>query len=200
MALPLLWLGAAALSAVAVKTISDDRKAQHNKRMRSYRAKSLDDLQRHESSVAIYPTDLFHTQQSVAPEVGALVCCGIGGVLDHSGIWVGDNTIVELDGRGLIKPVSAQRFTSNRTGRKIFIACDSNAQCLTDIQAARRAVEQIYQYQDYHVIDNNCHQFVWQCFQPASEKLTTFKQLNDRLARHFNRQIYWDICDCLEPL
>ena len=196
MALPLLWIGAAALSAVAVKSLSDDRKSQQEKRLRSYRPKSLQDMDEHESSVAIYPTDLFHTHQAVKPEFGALVCCGIGGVFDHTGIWVGDDTIIELDGKGLIKPVSKHRFTSNRTGRKIFIASDSTAQCLVNPVAADRAIKQIYQYQDYHLIDNNCHQFIWQCFSPGDNKLTTFKELNQRLAQYFDRQIYWDICDC----
>lgn len=194
MALPLLWLGAAAISAFAVKGLADDRKNQQQKRSYSYRAKSLDDLEPHESPVAIYPTDLFHTYEVVEPEFGAIVCCGIGGVLDHTGIWVGDNTIIELDGRGLIKPISRERFIDNRSGKNIFVACDSKANCLTSEIAAHRAIKQIYQYQDYHVIDNNCHQFIWQCFNANGKPVTTFKQLNEQLAVHFNRQIYWDVC------
>ncbi|MBA6254845.1 MULTISPECIES: hypothetical protein [unclassified Colwellia] len=37
------------------------------------------------------------------PEIGAIFCCGVGGILDHTPLWVGDNTIVELDGNGFIK-------------------------------------------------------------------------------------------------
>ena len=196
MALPLLWLGAAALSAFAVKELADDRKKQQHSRRDGYGPKTLDRLDKHDSKVATYPTELFHTYEKVIPQYGAIVCCGIGGVLDHTGIWVGDNTIIELDGRGLIKPVSSERFTDNRTGEKIFIACDSDARCLTSEVAAQRAINQIYQYQDYHVIENNCHQFLWQCFNPGDDNLTTFKELNNRLATYFNRQIYWDICDC----
>lgn len=196
MPLPLLWLGAAALSALAVKELADDRKKQQNKRRYHRDAQSLDALKQHESPVVQYPTDLFNTEQKVQPEIGAIVCCGIGGLLDHSGIWLGDNTIVELDGNGLIKPISVQRFTKERSGKNIFIACDSKAKPIRCEAAAQRAQQQVFQYRDYHVIENNCHQFIWQCFEPNDKSLTTFKELNVRLAKRFNRKIYWDICDC----
>ena len=185
------------MSAYAAKELAEhDRKKQQAKRERFTRAQTLADLNEHESPVAIYPSDIMDTEVSVSPRVGALVCCGIGGILDHTGIWVDDNTIVELDGEGLIKPISPKRFTQERTGKQIFIACDSNGQPLCSREAADRAVAQIYQYKDYHLIDNNCHNFIWQCFAPGDETITTFKSLNHNLARKFDRQIYWDICNC----
>ncbi|GLX80138.1 hypothetical protein tinsulaeT_34780 [Thalassotalea insulae] len=195
MALPLLWLGAAAVSALAAKQLSDDRKVQQLKRLRYRNVQTLTDLKPHESPIAIYPSDFLSTEQSVKPEVGAVVCCGIGGILDHTGIWVDDDTIIELDGEGLIKAISPLRFTKERSGKQIFIACDSHAQPLVSRQAAQRAVEQIFQYRDYHVISNNCHQFIWQCFKPDDSKISTFKEFNLKLAQLFNRKIYWDLCD-----
>lgn len=195
MPLPLVWLGAAAISALAVKEFADDRKKQQQRRGRYARPQRLSDLGRHDSPVAIYPSDMFKTEQTVKPEIGSIVCCGIGGVLDHSGIWVGDNTIVELDGEGLIKPISVSRFTKERSGKHIFVACDSLANPLVSTQAAKRAIEQIYQYRDYHLIENNCHQFIWQCFEPNDQRITTFKELNEKLGKLFNRAIYWDLCE-----
>ena len=81
--------------------------------------------------MVIYPSDLFKNEQNVKPIFGAIVYCGIAGVLDHTGIWLDDNTIVELDGNGLIKPISSQRFLAERSGKQIFIACDSLAQPLS---------------------------------------------------------------------
>ena len=196
MPLPLLWLGAAAVSALAVKGLSDDRKSQQKQRSRYRKVQTLIDLERHESPIAIYPSDMMSTEQVVKPKVGAIVCCGIGGVLDHTGIWVDDNTIIELDGEGLIKPISVKRFTKERSGKHIFMACDSNAQPLACTEAAKKAMEQIFQMREYDVIDNNCHKFVWQCFQLDNKKVTTFKDLNLNLAKKFNRKIYWDLCDC----
>lgn len=195
MALPLLWLGAAAISALAVKELADDRDKIQKERRKYGRAQTLQDLPEHESSVAIYPTDLFKTTQKVKPVFGSVVCCGIGGLLDHTGIWVNDNTIIELDGEGLIKPISSERFTKERSGKSIFVACDSHAVPLASELAANRAIKQIYQYRDYHLLENNCHNFMWQCFSPNDEKLSTFKMLNSRLAKLFNRRIYWDLCD-----
>lgn len=196
MPLPLLWIGAAAASALAVKGLADDRKEQQRARSRSFRVKTLAALNEHESPIATYPTDIFDTEQTVRPKVGAIVCCGIGGVLDHTGIWVGDNTIIELDGNGLVKPVSPRRFTDDRSGKGIFIACDSLGQPLASEVAAQSAIEQIYQQRDYHLFDNNCHQFIWQCFQSRAEAITTFKSLSVNIAQLFDRVIYWDLCDC----
>jgi hypothetical protein len=196
MPLPLLWLGAAAISAFAVKELADDRNKQQRKRFYYRDAQCLGRFNEHESPVVQYPTDLFTTTEKVKPEIGAIVCCGVGGILDHTGIWVGDNTIVELDGNGLIKAISVQRFTKERSGKHIFIACDSTAKPFASEHAAQRAQQQIFQYRDYHMIENNCHQFIWQCFKPHDKNLTTFKALNIRLARLYDRKIYWDICDC----
>lgn len=195
MALPLLWLGAAAVTALAAKSVVDDRQEQQRKRGFSYKPTRLSDLGEHEPAVAIYPSDLFKTSQKVKPVFGSIVCCGIGGLLDHSGIWVNEDTIVELDGNGLIKPLSSRRFTKERSGDHIYIACDSTGKPLASELAGQRAVSQIYQYRDYHMIENNCHQFIWHCFNPSGEGLTTFKALNSRLASMFDRQIYWDLCD-----
>ncbi|MDO6446826.1 hypothetical protein Q4493_13685 [Colwellia sp. 1_MG-2023] len=196
MPLPLLWLGAAAVSAFAVKSAADDRKAQQKQRSRYRKVQSLMDLERHESPIAIYPSDYFSTEQRVKPAVGSIVCCGIGGVLDHTGIWVDDDTIIELDGEGLIKPISVKRFTKERSGKHIFIACDSNATPLACASAADKAIAQIFQARKYHVLDNNCHRFIWQCLGGEHEKVITFKDLNLCMAKKFNRKIYWDLCDC----
>ncbi|KXJ51974.1 MAG: hypothetical protein AXW17_08595 [Colwellia sp. Phe_37] len=194
MPLPLLWIGAAAVSALAVKGLADDRQSQQRKRFNYCRAQTLADLAPYESAIATYPTDMLLTEQQVKPVAGAIVCCGIGGVLDHTGIWVGEDTIIELDGNGLIKPVSAQRFTDTRTGKGIFIACDSLGVPLASEMAAHRAVAQIFQVRDYHLLDSNCHQFIWECFQTDSKKITTFKALSLNVADLFDRVVYWDRC------
>lgn len=195
MALPLIWLGAAAVSALAVNGLANDRKNQQKIRKQSYRPVKYSELPRHESPVAIYPTDMFTTEQRVKPEIGSVVCCGIGGLLDHTGIWVDDDTIIELDGNGLVKPISVSRFTKERSGKQMFVACDSVGRPLASSQAAERAISHMFKVYDYHLLENNCHQFVWQCFEPNDEGLTTFKTLNERIALKFDRQIFWDICD-----
>ena len=197
MALPLIIAGAAALSALAVNGLNGDRRSQQKYRRKLMRPQTLDDFNEYQSSVAIYPSDFLDSSRIVEPEIGAIVCCGIGGVLDHTGIWIGENLIVELGGNGLIKAVSSERFIRERSGKQIFIACDSTGAPLVNEAAALLATQQIYQYRDYHMINNNCHHFIWQCFKPNDHSLTTFKSLNDRLAKYFNRVIYWDVCQII---
>lgn len=192
MPLPLLWLGAATVSALAVNELVQDRKSQQ--KLRHQKLRTLSEQGSNLEHVAIYPSSVFATEQSVLPKPGAIVCCGIAGVLEHTGIWVGDNTIVELSGSGLVKAVSPQRFLDNRSGGEIFIAADSKGQALADNDAASRAVQEIYQFYDYDLLDNNCHHFVWQCYQPQSDNLTTFDRLNTNIAQYFDRVVYWDKC------
>jgi len=198
MALPLLMIGAA-LSALAVHELADDRINKQNKRKRNNKVETLAHLDEHESPIAFYPSDLFTSMSNsnatyVEPEIGSIVCCGIGGVLDHTGIYIGENYIVELAGSGLVKAVSIRRFLAERSGKHIFIACDSNAQPLVSELAAQKATEQIFNYYEYDVIKNNCHRFIWQCFAQNDNDFTTFKTLSYKLAKYYDRVIYWDVC------
>ncbi len=194
MPLPIIWLGAAAVSALTINELAKDRRSKQAERF-SEQIETFNESNCDESPTVIYPTDVFAITQQVKPTVGCIVCCGIGGVFEHTGIWVGDNTIVEMDGNGLIKPVSMKRFTEDRTGRNIFVACDSKGKPLTLENAAMNAIEKIFLCEAYDIIKNNCHKFVWQCFTNKNEKLTTFKMLNEKIALFFNRKIYWDLCE-----
>ena len=198
MAFPLIMLGAA-LSALAVHELAEDRVDKMQKRRRTNKVETLSHLDRHDSPIAFYPSDLLVSmtktkEVKVIPEIGSIVCCGLGGVLDHTGIFIGDNTIVELSGSGLVKAVSMRRFLSERSGKHIYIACDSNEKPLINHLAAQKASEQIFNYYEYDVIKNNCHRFIWQCFEQGNSELTTFKALSHKIARYYDRVIYWDLC------
>lgn len=194
MALPLLWLGAAVIGSLAAKELAEQQYDNDLKRKLPHEPESLDALAKYDSVVGKYPSEMFNQDIVVKPEIGAIVCCTIAGVLDHTGIWIGDNTIVELHGDGLIKAVSSERFLDNRSGSKIFIACDSAARPIIDELAAQRAISMIYQYREYDLITNNCNRFVWHCVSGTDEKLTTFKELNQQLAKWVNKKVYWDLC------
>lgn len=198
MAIPLLLLGAA-FSALAVNELAEDRVNKQLKRKRHSKVETLSDLAKYDSPIAVYPSDLLVSLEKsktneVTPKLGAVVCCGLGGVLDHTGIYIGDNTIVELAGNGLVKAVSMQRFLSERSGDNIFIACDSARHPLVNEDVAKSAIDQIYHYHEYDVIKNNCHRFIWQLFDQKDNELTTFKNLSIKLANYYNRIIYWDVC------
>jgi len=199
MALPLLLLGAAALSALAVQELADDRDNMLRKRRRKNRVETLESISEHDSPIATYPSDILLSMSNdclvtVEPKVGSIVCCGLGGILDHTGIYIGDGTIVELAGSGLVKAVSMERFLDERSGKQIFIACDSKGEPLVNHLAAQRATEQVFNYYEYDFINNNCHRFIWQCIVQRDDDISTFKTLNHNIAKFYDRVIYWDVC------
>ncbi|MBC3764260.1 hypothetical protein [Neptunicella marina] len=168
MAVPLIWLGVGVGSWLV---------GQHL-RQQDMRAKGV---------VAQFPGE---RAIAVKAKGGAIVCCGIYGVFDHSGIWL-DDGVAELKGNGLIRAVSASRFMQNRSGDTIFIACDSSGKPLIDPLAAQRASAQLFSYRDYHVLNNNCHRFSWQCISGENRRITQFATLNHLMAEHFQQTVYW---------
>lgn len=129
----------------------------------------------------------------VRPCDGAIVCCGIFGVFQHTGIWV-DNQIVELNGNGLIRAISPRRFLANRSGSRIFIACDNNLAPMVAPDAADNAASRIFQYAEYDVLRNNCHRFTLSCLNGRVQNITRFAEFNQAVAQHFDTVVHWQPC------
>ena len=146
-----------------------------------------------ESGMAKSPSDVLPGDTLVNLAPGSVVCCGIYGVFQHTGIYVGDDTIIELHGSGLVKGMSLRRFLDQRSGSQIFVAADSKGQALTERSAIDVASALLYSYSDYDVLNNNCHRFTWACISGNDSPVTTFGDLNQLLSRHFDRQVYWDV-------
>lgn len=168
MALPLIWLGAAAVATYA--SIKYGNK-----------------LELASGVVGHFPGE---SQTKVTPINGAVVCCEIYGVLDHTGIWL-DDGIVELSGNGLVRAISPQRFLDERSGNTIYVACDSKSNVLVQPDAAERTVAQIYSYRNYDVMTNNCHHFVWEMHSGQQTKVGRFGQLNEALHYLHGDAISW---------
>ncbi len=168
MALPLLWLGAAAASAWLGNEIAKEVSSR-------------------EGRVDIFPGG---SSVPVRPINGTVVCCGIYNMWMHTGIWVDDH-VIELAGSGLIRAVSPLRFLAGRSGEQIFIACDGSRQPVYSEIAEQRAASRLYQYVSYDLIDNNCHQFVAECLGKPDEKIIRFGQLNAFLAKTYGKGINW---------
>ncbi|QYJ96308.1 lecithin retinol acyltransferase family protein [Shewanella alkalitolerans] len=188
MALPLLWLGGAALGAAF---IADAKQKQRQLTLdrRLGRAPKAPEGKR---VSPLAPSVLHLGEVKVTPPPGALVCCFVFGVIEHTGIWLGDDTLVELHGSGLIRPVSSKRFLAGRTGSRIFVACDHQHRPLIGESVLKRAQQAIYQYRDYDLFDNNCHRFVWYCLTGEELSISSFDKFNRLLASHFAQAIYWD--------
>jgi hypothetical protein len=167
---PLLWLGAAALSLYTVREVN----SAHLKR------KMMIDAMPGESTHVSLPVN------------GSIVCCGIYGVLDHTGIWV-DGNIYELAGSGLVRCLSPERFMGNRSGSQIYIACNTSNEALFDEEAVVRCKNMLFSLHDYHLLKQNCHRFVVQALANRELDITSFTDLNTFLFAFFNESIRWNL-------
>jgi hypothetical protein len=168
MPLPLVWLGAGLTALYAANKLSEN-------------------AQKSQGEVQHFPGE---SDVNVQPVDGAIVCCGVYEFFDHTGIWVEDS-VIELHGSGLIKSVSHERFLGDRSGEKAFVACDAQYRPLVAPDVTERAISRIYEYSEYHLINNNCHKFVWDCLSSEGKEVTTFADLNGLLSNFFNSAIHW---------
>ena len=115
----------------------------------------------------------------------------------HSGVYIGNNKIVELNRHGQIQVVSPEKFMSAGTGTEIYVSCANN-KAIGAQAVAKRARSQIGLKRKYNVLSNNCHQFSSGCLSGDFEnddnflwmlKTSAFKHLganNWRIAKsHF---------------
>ncbi len=194
MPLPLLLLGAASFvgAALTVDHLNEQRRNRESKRM------DKDDLDLYlEGSEAALklPSEVLTSDILVKPVPGAIVSCSVFSAFDHTGIWLDEQTIVELHGTGLIKGVTPARFLSKRSGNAIFVACDSKGEPLTIAGAFERSVGEIYNFREYDFIDNNCYRFTWYCASGEDKVIKSFNDFNRTLAQHHGKTVYWDRAD-----
>ncbi|MBC7541097.1 MAG: hypothetical protein H7338_00050 [Candidatus Sericytochromatia bacterium] len=135
--------------------------------------------------------------RTVSGKTGAVVRCDLAGALDHTGILVDDDTIIELDGTGLIRIVTYAEFLMSsvyRSGEAITVACDDDLAVLSDLAAASRAINFVGKSRTYHLLLDNCHQFVSGCITGDFEnddKLFSLMELtiSERLNNH--KPVVW---------
>lgn len=146
----------------------------------------------------------FIAAEQVAP--GTLVICALAkSVTHHSGIWLGDDTIAELDGNGNYRAISLEHFIHGdegerwRTGSFAYAACDSNGNALGSEKVAACARTFLGKKTNYTLDANNCHRFSAACHnggnaENGSRLLETFsigKLLAHVRALHNLKKISW---------
>lgn len=113
--------------------------------------------------------------------VGALVFCDLAIKLEHSGIFIGDKTIVELDGDGNIRKVDYSTFLNDslfRTGINIFTFTDLSGRVLGSQSTSDRARFKVGEKVKYNLFFENCHKFSAGCMTGDFENFkVTFTQL-----------------------
>ncbi|GLS84391.1 hypothetical protein [Paraferrimonas haliotis] len=188
MALPIVWLGAGLLGAAFVA----DSQAQ--RRQLEQRRRWDENLDRKQTALTL-PSEWHSGLSQVAPEPGSLVACHVYGVVEHTGIWLGEGHIAELHGSGLIRGVSEQRFLSQRSGKRIFVCCNRYHQPIRlSEDTVTRASSTLYQVKDYHLFENNCHRYVYWALTGENRKVRDFSQLNCLVSAKAKQPLFWDLC------
>lgn len=117
-------------------------------------------------------------KDTVIPVRGSVVYCGLAfGFAEHSGIYIGNNEIVHLDGSGIIEIVSPQKFLERLGGlnhaMSIYVACNGSTAIGTNA-IAKKAKRMVGKNRNYNLVLNNCHQFTSGCITGNFENSDNF--------------------------
>ncbi len=103
---------------------------------------------------------------NIKPEVGSVVYCELLRYGEHTGIYVGNNKIIHLDGSGKIERVSPKQFVSRLNGYNptstIYVSCN-NFEAVGSNIVAQKAILQLNTQRKYNLLFNNCHRFTASC-------------------------------------
>lgn len=142
---------------------------------RSYEIES--DRKTRRSSISTIAEEIFGSQCILRP--GSIVACDLAIGLDHTGIYIGRNRIVERNGDGKIRKVSIKDFFNSstlRSGVTLYAAC-VNGKIIASPETAKRAREAVGTDSGYHLIDNNCHKLTAYLSTGRRHDITTFSAL-----------------------
>ena len=148
------------------------------------------------------------TNKDVYPVKGSIVCCLLGAVLDHSGVYVGNDTIIHRDGDGYLAEVSPREFIERLSGVNpavtIFVSCKGDNPVGSE-KAAQRAREALYdpQHDGYNLLMKNCHQFCHYCLTGQKDNGAgdfTFLSLENELRHILNANSWraWHLPDLFD--
>lgn len=142
---------------------------------RSYDIES--DRRTRRSAINTIAEEFFGSQCILHP--GSIVACDLAIGLDHTGIYIGRNRIVERHGDGKIRKVSVNEFINSstlRSGVTLYAAC-VNGKVIASSEIAKRAREAVGTNSGYHLIGNNCHRLTAYLATGRRHDITTFSAL-----------------------
>lgn len=100
-------------------------------------------------------------REKVIPIRGSILHCSLFGA-EHTGIYIGNNQIVELLGTGEIRMSTPQMFIERTNAMSIYVACNGTLP-LGGWDIAERAKNMMNSTRSYHFLKDNCHQFTAGC-------------------------------------
>lgn len=128
---------------------------------------------------------------------GAVVYCDLL-CFEHSGIYVGNDKIVHLDGSGDIELVSPKTFISRLGGFNnaisIYASCIGTSPVGSE-DVANRALNMVGNYRNYNLVLDNCHQFSAGCLSGEFDNPCNFLWALKHEARNILGSDTWRIWD-----
>lgn len=110
------------------------------------------------------------------PAIGSVVYCDLAfGHAEHSGIYIGGNEIIHLNGKGWIEVVSPEEFMRGTTAISIYTSC-RNGQTVGSLFVAEnaRSYEKRVSVKNYNLLLDNCHMFSSACLTGDLESSNSF--------------------------
>ena len=135
-------------------------------------------------------------KDKVTPIKGSILHCSLLGA-EHTGVYIGNNQIVELLGSGEIRIASPSMFIDGTNAISIYVACNEKTPLGGDY-IAERAKEMIGNRRQYNLILDNCHQFTAGCITGNFENSDNFFLfVENTIKKNMNRgeSIEWRVWD-----
>jgi len=116
-------------------------------------------------------------RDKVTPVVGSVLYCDLCVAAEHSGIYVGNGNISNIEVEGMaesaVRRCSPTSFTSKSIlGQKIYVSCNKHGAVGDDI-VADYANDQVGERSFYGLVFKNCHQFSQKCVEKSSQLTNT---------------------------
>ena len=128
------------------------------------------------------------------PAIGSILYCNLGLACEHTGVYIGNDRIVHLNGNGIVEIVSPKEFCNRLNGINpvftIFCIIDDSGRAITDVKCAERALSMVGSKKKYNVVWNNCHNFTAYCMTGVDSFCNSFTELYLLLKKKY-RSIHW---------
>lgn len=142
------------------------------------------------------PINTTKSEKKIEPIFGSVIYTALGfGTCEHSGIYVGNQKVIALNGKGDIVENTLEEFTGHLTtfNHEIYFPFDKDYEWAIGFSdAASRAKEMLGKSREYHLLFDNCHQFCAGCLSGDYENARNFLwMLQDDVKEKYGDRVIW---------
>lgn len=136
------------------------------------------------NSIATHFVDKEFKQTVEEPKIGSILYTGLlGDAMEHSGIYIGNGRIVELNNQGCIAEVSPEEFINGGTGINIYVSSQGIHPVGSTVISERAITykNEVGQ-KEYNLLFDNCHMFTAACMTSELDNAYSFLWMIKELA------------------